>query len=196
MMCSGHPVRRGVFRLASAAGGRPLSTNEREKRVRVNRQIRISPVRVIGANGDQLGVLAVDEALALAEERGLDLVEVAPTARPPVVKIMDYGKFKFEEAKAARAAKKKQHVIQIKEVKYRPGIDDHDFDFKTRHAREFLQEGNKVKVTMMFRGRQMARPDMGKAVLDRVAEALADVGKVEFEAKLEGRNMTMVLAPK
>jgi translation initiation factor IF-3 len=196
MMCSGHPVRRGVFRLASAAGGRPLSTNEREKRVRVNRQIRISPVRVIGANGDQLGVLAVDEALALAEERGLDLVEVAPTARPPVVKIMDYGKFKFEEAKAARAAKKKQHVIQVKEVKYRPGIDDHDFDFKTRHAREFLQEGNKVKVTMMFRGRQMARPDMGKAVLDRVAEALADVGKVEFEAKLEGRNMTMVIAPK
>ncbi|MDH5315003.1 MAG: translation initiation factor IF-3 [Gemmatimonadota bacterium] len=182
--------------MASAAGGRPLSTNEREKRVRVNRQIRISPVRVIGANGDQLGVLAVDEALALAEERGLDLVEVAPTARPPVVKIMDYGKFKFEEAKAARAAKKKQHVIQVKEVKYRPGIDDHDFDFKTRHAREFLQEGNKVKVTMMFRGRQMARPDMGKAVLDRVAEALADVGKVEFEAKLEGRNMTMVLAPK
>jgi len=196
MMCSGHPARRGVFRLASAAGGRPLSTNEREKRVRVNRQIRISPVRVIGANGDQLGVLPVDEALALAEERGLDLVEVAPTARPPVVKIMDYGKFKFEEAKAARAAKKKQHVIQIKEVKYRPGIDDHDFDFKTRHAREFLLEGNKVKVTMMFRGRQMARPDMGKAVLDRVAEALADVGKVEFEAKLEGRNMTMVLAPK
>jgi len=164
--------------------------------VRVNRQIRISPVRVIGENGDQLGVLPVDEALSLAEERGLDLVEVAPMARPPVVKIMDYGKFKFEEAKAARAAKKKQHVIQIKEVKYRPGIDDHDFEFKTRHAREFLQEGNKVKVTMMFRGRQMARPDMGKAVLDRVAEALADVGKVEFEAKLEGRNMTMVLAPK
>jgi len=174
----------------------PLSTNEREKRVRVNRQIRISPVRVIGGDGEQLGVLAIDEALAIAEERGLDLVEVAPMARPPVVKIMDYGKYKFEEAKAARAAKKKQHVIHIKEVKYRPGIDDHDFDFKTRHAREFLLEGNKVKVTMMFRGRQMARPDMGKAVLDRVAEALADVGKIEFDAKLEGRNMTMVLAPK
>ena len=173
-----------------------LSTNEREKRVRVNRQIRISPVRVIGSDGEQLGVLAIDEALALAEERGQDLVEVAPTARPPVVKIMDYGKYKFEEAKAARAAKKKQHIIHIKEVKYRPGIDDHDFDFKTRHAREFLLEGNKVKVTMMFRGRQMARPDMGKAVLDRVAEVLADVGKIEFDAKLEGRNMTMVLAPK
>jgi translation initiation factor IF-3 len=153
-------------------------------------------VRVISGDGEQLGVLSVDEALAIAEERGLDLVEVAPTARPPVVKIMDYGKFKFEEAKAARAAKKKQHVIQVKEVKYRPGIDDHDFDFKTRHAREFLKDGNKVKVTMMFRGRQMARPDMGKAVLDRVAEALLDIGKIEFEAKLEGRNMTMVLAPK
>jgi translation initiation factor IF-3 len=158
--------------------------------------IRISPVRVIGDDGQQLGVLPIEEALARAEEKGLDLVEVAPTARPPVVKIMDYGKFKFEEAKAARAAKKKQHVIQIKEVKFRPGIDDHDFEFKTRHAREFLTDGNKVKVTMMFRGRQMARPDMGKAVLDRVAETLADVGKIEFEARLEGRNMTMVLAPR
>jgi translation initiation factor IF-3 len=158
--------------------------------------IRISPVRVISDSGEQLGVLPIEEALAAAEERGLDLVEVAPTARPPVVKIMDYGKYKFEEAKAARAAKKKQHVIDIKEVKFRPGIDDHDFDFKTRHMREFLAEGDKVKVTMMFRGRQMARIDFGKAVLDRVAAALADVGKIEFDARLEGRNMTMVIAPK
>ena len=177
-------------------GGTPLSTNDRERRVRVNRQIRISPVRVIGSGGEQLGVMAVDEALAAALERGLDLVEVAPMARPPVVKIMDYGKFKFEEAKAARAAKKKQHVIHLKEVKFRPGIDDQDFDFKTRHAREFLGDGNKVKVTMMFRGRQMAHLELGKAVLDRVASNLADIGKVEAEAKLEGRNMTMVLAPK
>jgi translation initiation factor IF-3 len=117
-------------------------------------------------------------------------------ARPPVVKIMDYGKYKFEEAKAARAAKKKQHVIHLKEVKFRPGIDDHDFDFKTRHAHEFLGEGNKVKVTMMFRGRQIAHTELGKAVLDRVAAALADVGKVEQDAKLDGRNMVMVLAPK
>lgn len=174
----------------------PLSNFDRERRVRVNRQIRISPVRVVTAEGEQLGVLPVEEALAAAMERGLDLVEVAPMARPPVVKIMDYGKFKFEEAKAARAAKKKQHVIHLKEVKYRPGIDDHDFDFKTRHAREFLGEGNKVKVTMMFRGRQMAHPELGRAVLDRVAAQLADVGKVEQEAKLDGRNMIMVLAPK
>ena len=158
--------------------------------------IRISPVRVISDSGEQLGVLPIEEALAAAEERGLDLVEVAPTARPPVVKIMDYGKFKFEEAKAARAAKKKQHVIDIKEVKFRPSIDEHDFDFKTRHMREFLLEGNKVKVTMMFRGRQMARLDLGKAVLDRVATALADIGKIEFDARLEGKNMTMVIAPK
>jgi translation initiation factor IF-3 len=158
--------------------------------------IRISPVRVIGEDGSQLGVLPVEEALALAQERGLDLVEVAATARPPVVKIMDYGKYKFEEAKAARAAKKKQHVIQLKEVKFRPGIDDHDFEFKTRHAREFLKDGNKVKVTMMYRGRQIAHLEFGKAVLDRVAQAVADIGKIEMEPKLEGRNMTMVIAPK
>ncbi len=158
--------------------------------------IRISPVRVISDSGEQLGVLPIEEALAAAEARGLDLVEVAPTARPPVVKIMDYGKFKFEEAKAARAAKKKQHVIEVKEVKLRPGIDDHDFDFKLRHMREFLGEGNKVKVTMMFRGRQVARIDLGKVVLDRVAVSLADIGKVEFDARLEGKNMTMVIAPK
>ena len=174
----------------------PLSTNEREKRVRVNRQIRISPVRVIGSGGEQLGVMPVEEALAAAQDRGLDLVEVAPMARPPVVKIMDYGKFKFEEAKAARAAKKKQHIIQLKEVKYRPGIDDHDFDTKTRHARRFLEEKNKVKVTMMFRGRQVAHPELGQAVLERVATALADIGKIESAGRLEGKSMTMILAPK
>ena len=153
-------------------------------------------MRVIADNGDQLGVLTIDEAIAAANERGLDLVEVAPLARTPVVKIMDYGKFKFEQAKAARAAKKKQHVIHLKEVKYRPGIDDHDFDFKTRHAREFLEDGNKVKVTMMYRGRQMAHIELGREVLDRVAQVLKDIGKIEQEPKLEGRNMSMVLAPK
>src|SRR5499425_1903720 len=158
--------------------------------------IRISPVRVITNTGEQLGVLPIEEALAAAQERGLDLVEVAPLARPPVVKIMDYGKYRFEQAKAARAAKKKQHVIQMKEVKYRPGIDDHDFDFKTRHARNFLEEGNKVKLTMMFRGRQVAHPELGREVLDRVVLALQDIGKIEVEPKLEGRNMTMVVGPK
>ena len=172
------------------------SSNNKQPRTRVNRQIRISPVRVIAEDGAQLGVLSIDEALAAAQERGLDLVEVAPLARPPVVKIMDYGKFRFEQAKAARAAKKKQHVIHLKEVKYRPGIDDHDFAFKTRHAREFLQDGNKVKVTMMYRGRQMAHIELGREVLDRVAAELKDIGKIEQEPRLEGRNMSMVLAPK
>jgi translation initiation factor IF-3 len=109
---------------------------------------------------------------------------------------MDFGKFKFEQAKAARAAKKKQRSVDLKEIKFRPGIDEHDFDFKTRHAREFLAEGNKVKVTMMFRGRQMAHPELGKEVLDRVAEVLGDIGKVEQEARLEGKNMTMLMTPK
>ncbi|HKC46561.1 MAG TPA: translation initiation factor IF-3 [Gemmatimonadales bacterium] len=175
----------------------PESSNtNKQPRTRINRMIRISPVRVIADDGAQLGVLAIEEALAAAQERGLDLVEVAPLARPPVVKIMDYGKFKFEQAKAARAAKKKQHVIHLKEVKYRPGIDDHDFDFKTRHAREFLQDGNKVKVTMMYRGRQMAHIELGREVLDRVATELKDIAKIEQEPRLEGRNMSMVLAPK
>jgi translation initiation factor IF-3 len=197
----GHPVQGVLFSFngtlnALHLGVQRLNTFERERRTRINRQIRISPVRCIGADGSQMGVIPVDEALAAAEAAGLDLVEVAPMARPPVVKIMDYGKYKFEEAKAARAARKKQHVIQLKEVKFRPGIDDHDYDFKARHAREFLLEGNKVKATMMYRGRQMAHLEFGKAVLDRLATELADVGKVEMEAKLEGRNMTMVLAPK
>ena len=143
-----------------------------------------------------MGILDLDAALAAAQEQGLDLVEVAPMARPPVVRIMDYGKFKFEEAKAARAAKKKQHVIHLKEVKYRPGIEDHDFETKTRHARRFLGEGNKVKVTLMFRGRQIAHPELGKAVVDRVAADLADVAKIESEPKMEGKSMTMILTPK
>ncbi len=170
--------------------------DQSKNRMRVNRMIRISPLRVIAPDGEQMGIMTVDEALAAAEARGLDLVEVAPMARPPVCRIMDFGKFKFEQAKAARAAKKKQKVIELKEIKFRPGIDDHDFDFKVRHAREFLVEGNKVKVTMMFRGRQMAHPELGREVLDKVAEVLADVGKIEQDAKLEGKNMTMLMTPK
>jgi translation initiation factor IF-3 len=164
--------------------------------VRVNHQIRISPVRLIGAAGEQVGVVPIEEAQRAARDAGLDLVEVAPMARPPVVKIMDYGKYRFEQAKAARAARRKQHVIQVKEVKYRPGISEHDFEFKTRHARSFLEEGNKVKLTMMFRGRQITHPELGQDVLDRVFASLKDVAKVEAESRLEGRNMTMVLAPK
>ncbi|HET6230947.1 MAG TPA: translation initiation factor IF-3 [Longimicrobiaceae bacterium] len=165
------------------------------EKTRVNRQIRISPVRVISPDGEQLGIIPIEQALSVAEEQGLDLVEVAPLARPPVCRIMDYGKFKYEEQRKAREARKKQHHVQLKEVKMRPGIEDHDFDFKTRHARKFLEEGNKVKLTMMFRGRQMAHPEIGRKVMDRVSELLNDVAKVESSPQMEARSMTMVLAP-
>src|SRR4030067_2458562 len=148
--------------------------------------IRISPVRLVDHDGAEVGIVPLEEAFRLAAERELDLVEVAPPARPPVVKVMDWGKYKFEQAKAARAAKKKQHVIQIKEVKYRPGIDDHDFEFKTRHARQFLEEGNKVKLTMMFRGRQVTHPDLGRDVLDRVFHEDTDLANGGAEPRLEG----------
>jgi len=166
-----------------------------ERRVRVNDQIRISPIRLIGDDGEQVGIVSLEEARERAEDRGLDLVEVAPEARPPVVKLMDYGKFKYEEARAAREAKKKQHNIQVKEVKFRPGIEDHDYAFKTRHARRFLEEGNKVKLTMMFRGRQMTHPEIGMEVLKRVTNDLSEVGKVEMQPSFEGRTISMVLAP-
>ncbi len=183
---------RGSF-LFLAAGGAPIAV---EKRTRVNDQIRISPVRVVDEDGEQLGILGLDEAKAAAAERGLDLVEVAPMARPPVCRIMDYGKFKYEEARKAREARKKQHTTHVKEVKFRPGIEEHDFAFKVRHARRFLEEGDKVKATMMFRGRQMAHPELGREVLDRVAEAVEDIGKVESVPSMEGRFMIMILAPR
>ncbi|HET7321942.1 MAG TPA: translation initiation factor IF-3 [Longimicrobiaceae bacterium] len=165
------------------------------ERTRVNQQIRISPVRVIDPEGEQLGILPIERALEIAEEQNLDLVEVAPMARPPVCRIMDYGKFKYEEQRKAREARKNQHQVQIKEVKMRPGIEDHDFDFKIRHARRFLEEGNKVKLTMMFRGRQMAHPELGREVLERVVGEIEDVGKMESAPSMEGRSMTMLLAP-
>jgi len=162
---------------------------------RVNYQIRISPVRVIDEDGEQLGIMEVDEARSIAEQRGLDLVEVAPTARPPVCKIMDYGKYKYEQAKQAKEAKKKQHQVHVKEMKFRPKIDDHDYEFKVAHVREFLEKGDKAKLTIMFRGREMIHQEFGLAILERVVEDLADVAVIEQEPKSEGRNMTMVLAP-
>ena len=177
----------------ASSGDRPITT---DKRVRVNRQIRISPIRLIGDDGEQKGIMPIEQAITLAESLGLDLVEVAPNARPPVCRIMDYGKFKYEEARKARKAKKKQHPVQVKEVKFRPGIEEHDFEFKIRHATRFLEEGNKVKATMMYRGRQITHAEIGREVLMRVAKALEEVGKIEAHPNLEGRNMTMILAPK
>ncbi len=153
-------------------------------------------MRLIDEKGDQIGILSVQEALTHARERGLDLVEVAPQSRPPVCRIMDYGKFKYEQARKARQAKKKQHQIQVKEIKFRPKIDPHDFEFKTRHARRFLEDGNKVKVTLMFRGREMAHPELGEEILDRVVRAVSDIGHVETGMRSEGRTLTMVIGPK
>ncbi|MEX0856369.1 MAG: translation initiation factor IF-3, partial [Gemmatimonadota bacterium] len=143
----------------------------------------------------QVGIVSLDDARDRAAQAGLDLVEVAPDARPPVCRLMDHGKFKYEEARRAREAKKKQHTVQVKEVKFRPGIEDHDYEFKTRHVRRFLEDGDKVKVTMMFRGRQMAHPEFGLEVLERVLGDVEDLGKMESQPTREGRTMTMVVAP-
>ncbi len=161
----------------------------------MNEQIRISPVRLIDEEGEQIGIVPLEKARDEADDRRLDLVEVAPQARPPVVKLMDYGRFKYEKAKAEKEAKKRQHNVEVKEVKFRPKIEEHDFDFKTRHAREFIEEGNKVKVTIMFRYRELRRPELGETLLDKIVEELSDVAQIETRTGLQGRNMTMVLVP-
>ena len=150
---------------------------------------------MIGPEGEQLGILPVEDALRRAAEYGLDLVEVAPNSRPTVCRILDYGKFKYEIAKKDKAAKKKQHTSQMKEMRFRPKIDEHDFQFKTKHVREFLESGSKVKVFVMFRGREMAYQEFGAKVLKRVAETLADIAVVEVPPKMEGRHMNMIMAP-
>jgi len=158
--------------------------------------IRAREVRVVTEAGEQLGVMAPRDAMREAQERGLDLVEVAPTARPPVCRIMDFGKYKYEQSKRDREARKKQKVVTIKEVKMRPNIEDHDFDVRRRQTEQFLKEGDKIKATIMFRGREVVHADLGKAVLDRLLEAVKDLCIVERPAKLEGKNMIMILAPK
>lgn len=163
---------------------------------RVNERIRVPQVRVIGDDGSQVGILAVRDALALAQEKGLDLVEVSPTARPPVCRIMDYGKFKYEQNRRQRKAKKKQHVVQLKEVKMRPKIEEHDYNFKIGHAREFLRERNKVKFTITFRGREVAHQDLGFKLIERALASLSDVGAAETTPRAEGRTLVVIVMPK
>ncbi len=163
---------------------------------RVNRDIRIREVMLIDADGQNKGVVPTFEAIQMAEDQGLDLVEVAPMAQPPVCKIMDYGKFKFQEQKKAAEARRNQKIVEVKEIKLRPGIDDHDYGVKMRQMKEFFEEGNKVKVTLRFRGREMAHQGLGMRVLDRVKAETAPLAKVESEPSMEGRQMTMVLAPR
>lgn len=170
---------------------RDARTNE----LRVNRRIRVKEVFVIASDGAKLGVMVTEDALKKAMEEGLDLVEVNPMSRPPVCKLMDYGKYKYDQKKKAGAAKKNQKIVLLKEVKLRPKTDDHDFDFKVKHIREFLAEGDKAKITIMFRGREITHPEIGRQVLERVLEAIKDVAMVESPPRMEGRNMFMMVAP-
>ncbi|PKQ15343.1 MAG: translation initiation factor IF-3 [Actinobacteria bacterium HGW-Actinobacteria-7] len=172
-------------------GELPISSTE----YRLNDRIRASSCRLIGFDGSQLGIFAMTDALRIADEQGFDLVEIAPTADPPVCKIMDFGKFKYEQSMKEKAARKNQSKIEIKEMKFRPKVDKHDYETKKKHILRFLDAGAKVKVTIMFRGREMAHPELGLNILERLAGELAELAIIETQPKLEGRNMHMLLAP-
>ena len=178
----------GVTPVPSRGG--PISTEPR-----INDRIRVNEVRLVGPNGEQVGIVAIGDALRLAQEADLDLVEVAPMARPPVAKLMDYGKFKYESAQKARESRKNQVNTVIKEMKLRPKIDPHDYETKKGHVVRFLKQGDKVKITIMFRGREQSRPELGYRLLQRLAEDVAELGFVESAPKQDGRNMIMVLGP-
>ena len=181
------------------ATGRPRfdpRQNQRGPQIRINHRIRVPEVRVIGSNGEMVGVHPTNEALALAQREGLDLVEVNPKAVPPVCKVLDFGKYKYEQAKQAREQRRKQTVIDIKEIKLRPKTDDHDFDVKERAVRRFLEEGDKVKFTVRFRGREVTHPEKAKEHLERLTHLLDDISHVEVNPVMEGKAMTLILAPR
>ena len=169
---------------------------QRDTGPRINERIRAPEIRLIGAEGENVGVVTPGRALAMAVELGLDLVEISPNADPPVCKIMDFGKFKYEQQKKEAEARKKQKIIEIKEIKFRPGTDTHDYDVKMRSVKKFLGEGDKVKVTLRFRGREMAHQELGLDLLKRVAADVEDIAKIENMPKLEGRQMVMMIGPK
>ena len=162
----------------------------------MNDEIFTRTILLIGDDGHKYGPIGLDEARAIAEEKGFDLVEVSPEAKPPVVKLMDYGKYKYEQQKKAAEARKKQKVVEVKEIKFRPMIDDHDYDVKMRSMIRFFEEGDKVKVTLRFRGREMAHQELGTRLLDRVKDDVSKFAKVESDARFEGRQMVMILAPR
>jgi len=164
--------------------------------LRINEEIRAREVRVVSESNEQLGIMLLRDALRVAAEQQLDLVEVAPTAKPPVCRIMDFGKFKYEQQKRDKEVKKKQKTFTLKEVKLRPNIEDHDFEVKLKNALRFLEDGDKVKVTIMFRGRELSHPELGKQVLVRMAAEVKEVANVEREPTLEGKNMIMILSAK
>ena len=170
-------------------------TQRNDDEVLINENIKAKQVRLIDANNENRGIVSIQEALAIAEEEGLDLIEISPQANPPVCKVLDFGKFRYEQQKRKAEAKKNQKVVEIKELKLRPMIDTHDYEVKVKQATKFLEQGNKVKFTMRFKGRELSANDMGKPVLTKLMEDLENVSKVDSEMKLDGRQMTMILAP-
>ena len=164
--------------------------------MRINREIRAASVRVIDAEGEQLGIISLTDALAEATKTGLDLVEVSPTAEPPVCRIMDYGKFRYQQSKKVQVSKKSQTVIQVKEIRIRPKTEAHDLDVKIKHVIKFLEQHNKVKISMMFRGREIAYTDIGKKIMENIKNTLGDGCVIDQQPRLEGRNMIMILSPK
>jgi translation initiation factor IF-3 len=191
---SEHPE---TTRRTDTIGRRPHNAPpQRETGPRINDRIRNPEIRLIGADGENVGVVTPARAMQMAEEAGLDLVEISPNAEPPVCKIMDFGKYKYETQKREAEARKKQKIIEIKEIKFRPGTDTHDYDVKMRSVFKFLEEGDKVKVTLRFRGREMAHQDLGLELLNRVAADVVDAGKIESMPRLEGRQMVMMIGPK
>ena len=190
-------VRTGVFLSAFIILlWRCSIIGKKENNTQINEEIRDKEVRVIGSDGQQLGIMSARDALNIAEQKNLDLVKIAPQAKPPVCKIMDYGKYRFEQAKREKEARKNQHIVDIKEVRLSLNIDTHDFNTKLNNALKFIKHGDKVKVSIRFRGREMGHPEIGLETMKRFAEACAEVAVVEKPAKLEGRNMLMFLAPK
>jgi translation initiation factor IF-3 len=168
----------------------------RDDRTRINERIRVREVRVIDDTGQQLGIMAPQQALVIARQKGLDLVEIAATANPPVCRIMDFGRYQYQEQKRARQARKHQKTIEIKEIKFRPKVDEHDYQFKKKHIERFLAEGDKVKATIFFRGREMAHPEIGRRILQRLLEELADVALAENMPRMEGNTMHVILSQK
>nr|WP_092883751.1 translation initiation factor IF-3 [Actinopolymorpha cephalotaxi] len=205
-MASASGRRGSLFRVRGHRGG-PASGGARRRsrttpqegpiatELRINERIRVPEVRLVGPNGEQVGIVRIEDALRLAQEADLDLVEVAPTARPPVCKLMDFGKFKYETAQKARESRRNQAQTVIKEMKLRPKIDPHDYDTKKGHVVRFLRQGDKVKITIMFRGREQSRPELGFRLLQRLADDIADLGFVESSPRQDGRNMIMVVTP-
>ncbi len=172
-----------------------MAYGKKNKGPRVNGKIEAQRVRLVDATGEMVGVVPISDAMTRAKSAGLDLVEVSPNAEPPVCKILDYGKFRYEEQKKNTEAKKKQKTSQLKEIKVRPGIDSHDFETKMKHVHKFLEAGDKVKITLRFRGREMAHQDLGLKVMNRVKEHVAEIARVETEPKMEGRQAIMIIAP-